>query len=195
MPKRGGSLRIVAGELGGRRIRIPERARPTTERTRGAIFAALQREPPARVLDLFAGSGGLGLEALSRGAQFVRMVEQSDRAAAVIARNAQDLDVSDSVMISVANALSTDLSLGGPYGLVLADPPYEFEDWGRLWVNLLRPEVLAEDAVVVIEHSARVTSPPTPVAWAIWKTRSAGDTAYTFYLRSVSNGVQSMGLQ
>ncbi|MBM4437321.1 MAG: RsmD family RNA methyltransferase [Actinobacteria bacterium] len=181
MPKRGGTLRIVAGEFGGRAIRIPLAARPTTERVRGAIFDALQAAPPARVLDCFAASGGLGIEALSRGAEFVLFVERSPQAAAVIDRNLASLGIAGVASVVTANALTVDLAVYGPFALALADPPYAFVDWDRLWVNLLRPGVLTDDALLVFEHSSRV-SPPAPAAgWIIWKSRTGGDTSFTIY--------------
>jgi 16S rRNA (guanine966-N2)-methyltransferase len=180
MARRGGSLRIVAGDLRGRTIRIPRPVRPTTDRVRAAIFDALQQPPPARVLDCFAGSGGLGIEALSRGAGFVRFIEQDRRVAAVIRANLEALDLSPVAAVSVANVLATDLSVGGPFGLVLADPPYRLQAWEAIFERLGAPGVLEPDALIVAEHSARL-EPPAAAAWRRWKTRRHGDTAFTIY--------------
>ncbi len=181
MARRGGSLRIVAGSLGGRAVRIPTRVRPTTDRVRAAIFDALQRAPPTRVLDCFAGSGGLGFEALSRGADYVRFIERNARAADVIRSNARDLDVADSIDVIAANALTADLTVGGPYGLVLADPPYAEDLWPEFFERLRQPSVLEPDSLVVAEYSSRREAPMAPVGWSLWKTRTHGDAEFTVY--------------
>ena len=105
----------------GRRLRVPPETRPTTDRVRAAIFDALQAPPPDRVLDCFAGSGGLGLEALSRGAGYARFVEIKPRAARVITANLRELGIEDCADVVTADALATDLGTAGPYELVLAD--------------------------------------------------------------------------
>ena len=181
MARRGGSLRIVAGSLRGRAVRIPTRVRPTTDRVRAAIFDSLQRVPPPRVLDCFAGSGGLGFEALSRGAGYVRFVERNARAAEIIRSNARDLDVHDGIEVVAANALTADLSVGGPYGLVLADPPYADDPWAELFSRLSEPSVLEPDGLVVAEYSSRRQAPPAPAGWSLWKTRTHGDVEFTVY--------------
>ena len=181
MARRGGSLRIVAGALRGRTVRIPPAVRPTTERVRAAIFDALQRPPPARVLDCFAGSGGLGIEALSRGAGYVRFVEKDRRVAGGVRANLRALGMDQFAHVSVANALSADLTAGGPYGLVLADPPYALDVWGRFLERLCGPGVLEPGALVVAEHSGRLEPPASPTGWTLWKTRRHGDAAFTIY--------------
>lgn len=181
MARRGGSPRIVAGLLRGRAVRVPTRVRPTTDRVRAAIFDALQRAPPARVLDCFAGSGGLGFEALSRGADYVRFIERNARAADGIRSNARDLDVDESVDVVAANALTADLAVGGPYGLVLADPPYAEDPWTEFFRRLREPSVLEPASLVVAEYSSRREAPAAPPGWTLWKTRTHGDVEFTVY--------------
>ena len=190
MAARGGTLRIVAGELRSRHIRIPAQIRPTTDRVRAAIFDALGAAPPARVLDCFAGSGGLGLEALSRGAGYVRFIEKSARAAAVIRANLSTLALSEFGEVVVADALRTDLAAGGPFGLVLADPPYAQAPWPDLFARLSRDGVLQPGALVVAEHSVRTSTPEAPLGWTLWKTRIHGDTAFTIFHVLDSTGAQ-----
>ncbi len=165
----------------GRRLRVPPETRPTTDRVRAAIFDALQAPPPDRVLDCFAGSGGLGLEALSRGAGYARFVEIKPRAARVITANLRELGIEDRADVVTADALATDLGTAGPYELVLADPPYALDVWQVFFASLDRPGVLARDARVVVEHSSR-RPPPDPLRrWSLWKTRTHGDAAFTIY--------------
>jgi 16S rRNA (guanine966-N2)-methyltransferase len=135
-----GRLRIIAGELRGRLIEVPdEGTRPFADRVRQALFAILEpRLPGARVLDLCAGSGAAGLEALSRGADSVVFIELSRRAAEVIRRNVAALDLVARSEVRVADAGSAAASLaanGGEFDLVIADPPY---DDRTLRLNILR---------------------------------------------------------
>ena len=190
MAARGGTLRIVAGELRSRRIRIPAQIRPTTDRVRAAIFDALGAAPLARVLDCFAGSGGLGLEALSRGAGHARFIEKSPRAATVIRANLSTLALSDVGEVVVADALRTDLAAGGPFGLVLADPPYAQAPWPDLFSRLSRDGVLQPGAMIVAEYSVRTSTPDAPHGWTLWKTRIHGDTAFTIFRVLDSAGAQ-----
>ena len=122
-------MRVIAGVAGGRRLAVPPRGtRPTSDRVREALFAALEHDPGlagATVLDLCAGSGALGLEALSRGAAHALFVESDRRAAAVLRRNVDAVGLPGAV-VRVAPAATV---LAGPaeraYDLLLVDPPYE----------------------------------------------------------------------
>ena len=125
-----GRLRIIAGSLGGRLIEVPEEGtRPFADRVRQALFAVLEpRLPGARVLDLCAGSGAAGIEALSRGAESVLFVDLSRRAAEVIRRNLTGLNLVARSEVRIADAGSSALSLtasGRTFDLVIADPPYD----------------------------------------------------------------------
>ncbi|MFC4948987.1 16S rRNA (guanine(966)-N(2))-methyltransferase RsmD [Pseudonocardia sp. GCM10023141] len=159
--------RIVAGSAGGRRLAVPPSGtRPTSDRVREALFSALVHDPGlvgAAVLDLCAGSGALGLEALSRGATHALFVESDRRAAGVLRRNVADVGLPGAT-VRAATAASV---LAGPadraYDVVLIDPPYDVPDaeiagWlttadGNGW--------LAPEAVVVVERAARTG----PFAW------------------------------
>ena len=123
-------LRIIAGSLGGRLIEVPEEGtRPFADRVRQALFAVLEpRLPGARVLDLCAGSGAAGIEALSRGAASVLFVDLSRRAAEVIRRNLAGLDLVARAEVRVADAGSSAslfAASGREFDLVIADPPYD----------------------------------------------------------------------
>lgn len=185
--------RIVAGSLGGRRIAAPPgaRTRPTSDRVREALFSALDAMTDlegARFADLYAGSGAVGLEALSRGAAHVLLVESDPGAARVIRRNIADLGAGAAARLStapVARALAA-AGDGGPYDVVFADPPYAVpeEEIAATLAALVDGGWLAPGAVVVLERSSR-TPPP---AWVPGITgvrgRRYGETTLWYGRRS-----------
>jgi 16S rRNA (guanine966-N2)-methyltransferase len=153
-------LRVIAGTLGGRTLTAaPGRAtRPTSDRVREALFSMLE-SPGGRVLDLFAGSGALGIEALSRGAEHAVFVENERGAADAIAENLKALglgpDVARLVRRDAANALEAAAKSGDTYDLVFIDPPYrEAGAWAARLPALLAP-VLAPGARLVAEFGHR----------------------------------------
>ncbi|WP_286929075.1 MULTISPECIES: 16S rRNA (guanine(966)-N(2))-methyltransferase RsmD [Aeromicrobium] len=151
--------RIIAGRWGGRRITTPagDGTRPTSDRVRESVFASLNSLlggfDGLRVLDLFAGSGALGLECVSRGAAHADLVESDARAARTIQRNVTELGASARVHRVTAQRYVAANS--GPWDLVFLDPPYAVptEEVASI-VAALRPS-LVEDAVVVVERSSR----------------------------------------
>lgn len=173
----------MAGSAGGRRIEVPPRGtRPTSERVREAVFSALEATVDldgARVLDLYAGSGALGLEALSRGAAHATFVEADRRAAQIVRRNAEALGFRRACRIAQAKA-ETALAdpPDEPFDVVLADPPYDL-DPARLGQALreLAARWLAPGAVVVLEQAVRAGDPPWPDGLDPERTRRYGDTA------------------
>lgn len=160
--------RIIAGAHGGRRLTAPAGAltRPTSDRVREALFSALETMTDlsgARFADLYAGSGAVGLEALSRGAAYTLLVESQPRAAKVIRDNIAALRVGTAARLipaAVSSVLSTSPE-GGPYDVVFADPPYALADDELAGVQkaLVIHDWLAPDAVVVIERSTRNREP------------------------------------
>ena len=153
-------MRIVAGSRKGHRIAAPKGVvtRPTGDRVREAAFALIGPVEDANVLDLFAGSGAMGLEALSRGASRCVFVERDRDAARVIRANLEKLRLTGAVVVNgdVVGALRDERSRGRRYDLVLADPPYD--EWESHTAQLaeLLPEVVATDGLVVVETSSRV---------------------------------------
>jgi 16S rRNA (guanine966-N2)-methyltransferase len=133
-------VRVVAGTVGGRRLAVPrgQRTRPTSELVRGAVFNSLAARgvlDGASVADLFAGSGALGIEALSRGAARARFVEHDPRAADVIGRNLAELGFTDRAHVEVVPVERWDAG-GDDIDLVLADPPYGWDGWDELLARL-----------------------------------------------------------
>ncbi len=154
--------RIIAGKVGGRRIAVPASGtRPTSERVREALFSALDNDPGLAglaVLDLCAGSGALGLEALSRGATHALFVESDRRAVAVLRRNVADLGLGSVAEVragSVATVLAGSAAWG--YDLVLVDPPYAVpDDEVAGWLAAAQDHGwLADGATVVVERAVR----------------------------------------
>jgi 16S rRNA (guanine(966)-N(2))-methyltransferase RsmD len=185
--------RIVAGSLGGRRIAAPPGAgtRPTSDRVREALFSAVQAEVDldgARFADLYAGSGAVGLEALSRGAAHVLLVESDARAARVIRENIAVLRAGPAARL-VTGKVSTVLAggpEGDPYDVVFADPPYALshESVTTMLAGLVDGGWLAPDALLVIERSSR----GNPVEWVEGVTglrsRRYGETTLWYGRRS-----------
>ncbi len=176
--------RIIAGSAGGRIIETPRgpRTRPTTDRVREALFSRIDSVldlRAARVLDLYAGSGALGLEAASRGARSVWCIEREPRTAALIARNAKHLGL-DVVQVSadrVDRALAAEQDVA--YDLVLADPPYQMseEDLSATLGVLVAQGWVSDEAMVVLERSSRSPEPSWPPGLHAVRTRAYGQTA------------------
>lgn len=153
-------MRIIAGSRKGRRIVAPPGldTRPTGDRVREAVFNLVGPLDGARVLDLYAGSGAMGLEALSRGAEHATFVERDRVAAATIAKNAETLGLADAVTLrreDVRRVLAADASAGTLYDLVLVDPPYRMLPGLLPDLSRLVPPVVAAGGLVVVESEAR----------------------------------------
>lgn len=186
-------LRIIAGRFGGRRLRSAPVGRPTEGRVRAAIFNRLAGSVEGvRVLELYAGSGALGLEAVSRGARSCVFVERDRRALAVIKANTGELGVDQEVRCVKCDARRAGEVLGCAgevFDLVLADPPYQGSaglkaDSGvaQVVAGLARGGCLAAGSLVVVEHRRLQSEPPVWPGFQVEAVRSYGDTAVT-YLR------------
>ena len=180
--------RIVAGTAGGRRIEVPGAGtRPTSERVREALFSRLEHYglvEGASVLDLCAGSGALGLEAASRGAGEVTLVDSSRGAAAVCRRNTRSLGLAGVRVVTGRAATFLAGAAEGPMDLVLIDPPYGLgeEELTAMLAPLARGDDpwLAPRAVVVVERSARTPEPAWPAGLERFADRRYGETALWF---------------
>jgi 16S rRNA (guanine966-N2)-methyltransferase len=158
-------VRIVAGTRKGARIFAPKTAvRPTEDRVREAAFNLVGPLDGASVLDLYAGSGAFGLEALSRGAAIAVFVESDRDACRTIERNLEKLRLAGTVLCRDAlQALAAEAAAGRRYDLVLADPPYELFSSVQTSLAAYMPAVLAEEGLLVLETQAR-TEPELPLA-------------------------------
>lgn len=177
-------MRIVAGSRKGHRIAAPKGVvtRPTSDRVREAVFSMLGTVEGASVLDLFAGSGAMGLEALSRGAASCTFVERDRAAARVIGANLEKLRLTGAVVVTgdVASALRDERSRRRRFDLVLVDPPYDEWDAHARDLSELLPDVLSDDALAVLETSDRV-EPELPLD--LVTTRRYGSARITVFSR------------
>jgi 16S rRNA (guanine966-N2)-methyltransferase len=193
-------MRVVAGELRSRRLHTVagRETRPTSDRARAGLFDWLgPRVDGARVLDLFAGTGALGIEALSRGASEAVFIERARGSLRVLQRNLEELGLNER-----ARVVEADLSRGlrplaaklGAFDLVLADPPYD----GPAREQLLRDEaldrVLEPDGVVVIERSARTEAGSPAIRLQLCGTKCYGETAFDWWERTSEPSVASEAL-
>lgn len=172
-------MRVVAGELGGRRLRAPDGrdVRPTSDRVREAVFNALWSLDVlegARVVDLFAGTGAMGIEALSRGAAHATFVEQARDALELVEANIDALGLRDRATVvrgDVAGFLATTTER---FDLVLADPPYRYDGWDELI-----PLLPAPFAVLESDRELHL-----PEGWRVLRSRRYGSTFVTFARRT-----------
>jgi 16S rRNA (guanine966-N2)-methyltransferase len=173
-------MRVVAGEFRGRRLTAPRgtRTRPTADRVREALFSILGDVSGARVLDLYAGSGALGIEALSRGAGEAVFVERDPRALAALRRNLDAVAVGAEVV--EGDALAFLRRDRGPYDLVFVDPPYDFASRvaGPLAEHL--PALTSQGARIVTESDKRN---PLELPFALLTERTYGDTRIAIHAR------------
>ena len=179
-------MRVVGGKARGLRLKgaVSFKTRATTERVRSAIFNILHGElyQNGRVLDLFAGSGSLGIEALSRGAAWADFVEWDRRQCQVIRDNLQATGFSSISRVHCSDALRSLDALTGPYQLVLTDPPYAFQElsetlarWGE------EPSLIAEGGVLVVGHSRFLELPNASGSLRRVSHRRYGDNVVEFY--------------
>jgi 16S rRNA (guanine966-N2)-methyltransferase len=181
-------MRVIGGVNRGRRLLAPRgrRTRPTAERVREALFDVLgPRVHGSRVLDLFAGTGAIGIEALSRGAVRAVFVEKDREALRALRRNLASLGVSRSagrvVAGDVVPALPALVASEAPFDLVFLDPPYESVLAGRTLEAVGRSGLLTPGARVVVQHFAKTPLPPVPGLVADPKVRRFGETALTLF--------------
>ena len=186
--------RVIAGAAGGRRLAVPpgNGTRPTSDRAREGLFASVLSEfgdlGGVRVMDLYAGSGALGLEALSRGAASVLLVEADARAAAVVKANVKTLGLPGATV--AADRVERLLARppgdrghqpGGGYDLVFADPPYAVTDEAvRKVLALLAAGWLADGALVVVERATRSGPFDWPPGYAGRKSRRYGEATFWY---------------
>lgn len=176
--------RIIAGRAGSITLEVPDAGtRPTSDRVRESLFGTLESADAVRgaaVLDLYAGSGALALEAVSRGAASADLVEKSPRAAAVVERNAARVRKSvgrePAVRVHRAAVTAYLSALRGPFDLVFVDPPYDIGESELTEALLLLAGSLNPEAVIVIERASRSPEPSLPVGLERVRDRRYGDT-------------------
>ena len=185
------NMRVVGGKAKGRRLKgavIPG-VRPTSERARAAIFNVL---PPwlcqdTRVLDLFAGTGSLGIEALSRGAAWADFVERNRRQCQALQANLEATGFSGQATAHCADISRILNNLAGPYQLVLLDPPYKMEELSEFLESLAAtPGLVSEAGMVVVGHSRHVSLEREYGPLRLYSHRRYGDNLVDFFQRGGS---------
>ena len=183
-------MRVAGGTLRGRRLQSgrDRELRPTSERAREGLFDWLGERVAGRtVLDLFAGTGALGIEALSRGAERAVFVERSRQALEALRQNCRDLGLEDVTRIvpgPASAALARLAREGESFDLVLADPPYGGEDWARLAKAVNLVDILGPTALLLLERATR-DEPWRGAPGLIWRDeRHYGETAFDWYDRT-----------
>jgi len=177
-------MRVIAGELGGRRLVTPggTSTRPTTDRVREAVFNSLASAgvlDGALVVDLFAGSGAVGIEALSRGAARCVFVERDRSALRALEENLDALDLRDRAEVIGSDAMAT--VRGFDADIVFADPPYDFDRWDELLDRVAADLVVAESGEAI----------EVPVGWTAARSKRYGRTRVTFIERASAGQVGS----
>jgi 16S rRNA (guanine(966)-N(2))-methyltransferase RsmD len=181
--------RVIAGSARGTRLSAPgEGTRPMGDRVKQTLFAIVEpRLPGAAVLDLFAGSGGGGIEALSRGAARAVFVDRDQTAVKCIGDNLAKARVAERGTVHKADAvgyLMDKAVADGPFDVVLVDPPYAETGLMEAALAHLGPKILAAEAIVVAKHFWRTPPPESVGLLASFRSKRFGETALTFYRRS-----------
>ncbi|HEV8564462.1 MAG TPA: 16S rRNA (guanine(966)-N(2))-methyltransferase RsmD [Actinomycetota bacterium] len=181
-------MRVIAGSAKGvRLVRVPPGVRPVSDRAREGLFSSLGAGVEgARVLDLFSGTGAMGIEALSRGAQHATLVEHAGPALTALRLNLARAAVDDRAQVvasDVASFLRRNDKRGAPYDLVLADPPYELgsPELDEVLAQLGRGWLHSNGWTVVLTRAKQSSMPVIPVDWVLARRLGYGDSLVTLY--------------
>lgn len=188
-------MRVIAGTHRGRRLRGPQGSalRPTSDRVREALFSILgNRLPNSRLLDLYAGTGAVGIEALSRGARHVTCVESNAQALKLLRQNVSDCGMAQQMTVqakTVKQFLGRPDQWNGPYDIVFADPPYAIaQELESLFNDVATDRLFAADSWLVVEHAEKTTLPIQLGRSTFLRRYHYGDTALSIF--SVSGTTQ-----
>ena len=185
-------MRIISGKHKGRILSsVPvdpadkkARIRPSSEKVKGSIFNVLRGEVEGKyVLDLFAGSGNLGIEALSRGAEFVTFVDLSSASIKIIKRNLESLNLGKKAKTVGKDCLKVLPKLQGKFGVVFADPPYLCDFAQKVIDLVVKYDLLEKDGILVLEHHKKETFKCPEDKLFYVKAKRFGDTMVSFFLR------------
>jgi 16S rRNA (guanine966-N2)-methyltransferase len=194
-------VRVIAGTAGGLRLRVPRDVpiRPSADRTKEALFSMLESvllrgRPEAdvgtpdlweglRVADLYAGSGALGIEALSRGAAAAVFVARERAAIEAIRQNLTDTGLAERATVISGDAVSALPRVPAGTELILCDPPYAEPGLMEVLARIAAAPALAADAVIALEHGRKLPTPDTLETLSLQRSRRHGDTVLTLYAR------------
>ena len=181
------SIRIISGQWRGRRLPVldSEGLRPSTDRVRETLFNWLMYDvSDANCLDLFAGTGALGLEALSRGAKSVQFVEASSLVASALQQNIAVLGLSEYAANVVRQDARSYLSNSPtkPFDIVFLDPPFADDLLAQVITALSRSAWLADQALIYVEQAKKTDSAPVPSSWQLHREGKTGQSRYSLYV-------------
>ncbi len=182
-------MRVIAGEAKGHHLKVPKGTptRPATDLVRGAVFSILENlaEDWAQVLDLFSGSGAMGIEALSRGAGWVDFVEREPRGCAIIRQNLENTKLADRAHIYCCNVAKALGFLDKEYGIIIMDPPYADDSIGDVITQAANSRLVGPKTVVIVTHTPRRTLNPGYGALQLLKEHRHGDSCIAIYTKEV----------
>ena len=178
-------MRVIAGKAKGHQLKVAKGniTRPATDLVRGAIFSILETTPSdwSQMLDLFAGSGALGIEALSRGAGWVDFVEREPRCCDIIRQNLEKAKLSAQAHIYCCSVVKAISFLTKEYGIILMDPPYSNLSIGNVVAQLATSKLVGTNSVVVVTHSPHLPLDSTYAPLNLIKQRRHGDSCIAIY--------------
>ena len=186
------TTRITGGSHRGRRLRTPDRPglRPTSERVRAALFSIIGSDAVdgKRVADLYAGTGAIGLDALSRGAAWADFIESNHRLCRELTERLQSWSLNDRARVYRGRVLNVLRSLPGGYDLVVADPPYSSRDLGHVVDGLQSERLVNAGGLVVLEHRSGHGENFATGRYELETTKTYGDTALTVLSAGTADG-------
>jgi 16S rRNA (guanine966-N2)-methyltransferase len=178
-------MRVIAGTSKGHHLKFPKgtRTRPATDLVRGAIFAILENIADSwdHVLDLFSGSGALGIEALSRGAGWVDFVEREPRCCGIIRENLENTNMAARAHVYCCNVTKAITFLDKEYDIILMDPPYANRSIGDIITQLAASRLVGEETTVVVTHSPHLTLNPNYDKINLVKEHRHGNSCISIY--------------
>ena len=180
-------MRIIAGRLKGRKLKNfkASHLRPTTDRVKETVFNKLMAYvSEARVLDLFAGTGNLSIEALSRGAREVVAVENSKQSLSIISSNLKELGVVSGIKVVPKGVLPFLASYDGPsFDIILVDPPFTEKMAHEVMLSLVKSSVLGDESIVMIEASSHERVDDLYGDFELWDRKKFGDKSASFFIK------------
>jgi 16S rRNA (guanine966-N2)-methyltransferase len=178
-------MRVIAGKAKGHLLKVPKGTptRPATDLVRGAIFSILENLTPdwTQVLDVFSGSGALGIEALSRGAGWVDFVDRERRCCDIIRQNLDKTGFTNKAHVYCCSVNKAIRFLDKEYNIILMDPPYSDSSIGDVVTKLATSSLVGKDSIVVVTHSPHLPLAPAYATLGLIKERRHGDSCISIY--------------
>lgn len=176
-------MQVISGKAKGHRLKSPKNVRPTTALVRGAIFSMLENlaPQPQRVADLYAGTGALGIEALSRGAIWVDFVEQNAKCCAAIRENLKLTGFTAQARIYCLRATKALPLLQRPYDVIILDPPYSDSSLPSWLPTLITSPLVNQDSTIVVQHSSHSPLAPAYGRFHLVRRKRYGETQLSIY--------------